>query len=114
MISVNEAIQRILASTSTLEAINLPLSEALEYTLSEDIHSPIEMPPFDNSAMDGYAINEWGSKNYTVVSEIQAGMDASQVMLNPGEAARIFTGAMVPESATTVVKQEITDRKSVV
>lgn len=110
MISVNEAIQRILASTSALGAIDLPLSEALGYTLSEDVSSPIAMPPFDNSAMDGYAINEWESNNYTVVSEIQAGMDASQVLLNPGEAARIFTGAMVPDSATTVVKQEITSR----
>ncbi len=78
--------------------------------LSQDVLSPIDMPPFDNSAMDGYAINEWDANTFTVIGEVQAGADASDVVLNPGEAVRIFTGAMVPESATTVVKQEITSR----
>ncbi|MCR9172139.1 MAG: molybdopterin molybdotransferase MoeA [bacterium] len=110
MIPVNEALQRILTRTSALDAINIQLSEALGYVLAEDVLSPIDMPPFDNSAMDGYAINEFDSDEYKVVAEIQAGMNASDVTLKPGEAARIFTGAMVPASATTVVKQEITLR----
>lgn len=110
MISVNDAIQRIVETTSALEAIDLSLSEALGYVLSEDIFSPFDMPPFDNSAMDGYAINAWNSNEYSVVAELQAGMDASKISLHPGEAARIFTGAMVPASATTVVKQESADR----
>jgi molybdopterin molybdotransferase len=110
MISVNEALQRILKSISALEARDIQLSEALGYVLAEDVLSPIDMPPFDNSAMDGYAIHEWESNEYTVVSEIQAGMNATEVVLLPGEAARIFTGAMVPASATTVIKQEITSR----
>lgn len=70
------------------------------------------MPPFDQSAMDGYALNSGGEQRmeYVVVAEIKAGDDASEVVLNAGEAARIFTGAMVPDSATTVAKQEITIR----
>ena len=107
MISVNEALDRILHTTSTLDSKELAVSEALGYTLAQDIFSPIDMPPFDNSAMDGYAINEWESSEYSVIGEVQAGMNASEVHLNPGQAVRIFTGAMVPESATTVVKQEI-------
>ncbi|XOV69269.1 MAG: gephyrin-like molybdotransferase Glp [Fluviicola sp.] len=111
MISVNEALQRILKSNSALKAVDIQLSEALGYVLAEDVRPPIDMPPFDNSAMDGYAIHEWESNEYTVVAEIQAGMNATEVVLLPGEAVRIFTGAMVPASATTVVKQEITFRE---
>jgi len=110
MISVNEALGRILHTTSHLDSIEIPLSKALGYTLGQDIYSPIDMPPFNNSAMDGYAINETESTEYTVIGEIQAGVNASQIRLNPGEAVRIFTGAMVPESATSVVKQEIVER----
>lgn len=110
MISVNDAIGRILHTTKALESIEISISEALGYSLSEDISSPIDMPPFDNSAMDGYAIHEWDSNTYEVIDEIQAGADATQIVLQPGQAARIFTGAMVPESATSVVKQEITER----
>ncbi|MDB3906332.1 molybdopterin molybdotransferase MoeA [Crocinitomicaceae bacterium] len=110
MISANKAIERILETTSTLETIEIPLPKALGHTLSEDALSSIDMPPFDNSAMDGYAINAWESNTYTVVSEIRAGANATDILLNPGEAARIFTGAMVPESCTAVVKQEITTR----
>jgi hypothetical protein len=50
MISVNDAIGRILHTTKALESIEISISEALGYSLSEDISSPIDMPPFDNSA----------------------------------------------------------------
>lgn len=112
MIDVNTALQTIQNTTNSLPSIILPLSEALGYYLSEDIFSPIDMPPFDNSAMDGYAINEWDTSTYTVITEIQAGVDASNIDLEPGQAARIFTGAMVPNSATTVIRQESTTRES--
>lgn len=111
MISVQDAIDTILNNVRTLGTVNIPLSEALGHTIAEEIPSPINMPPFDNSAMDGYAINEWDSNNYTIIGEIQAGVDASQMILQSGEAVRIFTGAMVPSSATIVVKQEITHRE---
>lgn len=112
MISVQNALDTILKNVQALDALTIPLSDALGYTLSEDILSPIDMPPFDNSAMDGYAINEWNDTKYAITGEIQAGADASQTVLQSGEAVRIFTGAMVPSSATTVVKQEITVRNS--
>ena len=110
MISVDEALNRILNSVSTLDIIRIPLDNALNYTLSEDVHSDIFMPPFDQSAMDGYAIHEGYFSSYEVIGEIQAGDSATNVTLKPGEAVRIFTGAMVPKSATTVVKQEITEQ----
>ena len=75
MIPANEALQRILTRTLALDAINIQLSEVLGYVLAEDVLSPIDMPPFDNSAMDGYAINECDSDKYKVVAEIQAGMN---------------------------------------
>ncbi len=110
MISVQDALNTILNNVPKLHATPMPLSESLGHTLAVDVLSPIHMPPFDNSAMDGYAIHEWNQSEYSVIGEIQAGVDASKVFLKPGEAVRIFTGAMVPSSATTVVKQEITER----
>ena len=64
------------------------------------------MPSFDQSAMDGYAINTVeGRKIYNVISEVAAG-SGEEPVLNFGEAVRIFTGAMVPASANVVVQQE--------
>ncbi|GAB5417700.1 MAG: hypothetical protein Crog4KO_26860 [Crocinitomicaceae bacterium] len=111
MISVQDALNSILNHVPKLSVVTLPLSQSLGHTLAVDVHSPIHMPPFDNSAMDGYAIHEWSDSKYSVVGEIQAGVDASKTALSQGEAVRIFTGAMVPSSATTVVKQEITKRE---
>lgn len=114
MINVDDAIDRILATVSPLETTTVPLRDALQFTLAHAVLSPIQMPPFDNSAMDGYAIYDWDKPNYSVIGEVKAGDNASHVVLKPGEAVRIFTGAMVPTSATTVVKQEITDREETV
>jgi len=111
MINVDEALNRILQTVSPLSKQSVSLENALGFTLAEDIFSPIEMPPFDNSAMDGYAVADEDTATYTVIGEIKAGDNASNIFLNPGEAIRIFTGAMVPKSATTVVKQEITSRQ---
>lgn len=110
MISAEHALQSILDNTPTLEAMIVSLKDALHMTLSTPVESPINMPPFDQSAMDGYAISQTETKAYQIIGEIQAGADASEYQLNAGEAVRIFTGAMVPKSATTVVKQEITTR----
>ena len=108
MISVEQAFKQI-DSIQALNPIKIPLVEALNYTLTEDISSPIDMPPFNQSAMDGYAVN--GTANtFQLIGEIQAGMDASKIILKEGEAVRIFTGAMVPTSATTVIRQEIVEK----
>ena len=110
MISVQDALDTIFQHVKQLDTTTLPLHEAMGHTLSEAVLSPIHMPPFDNSAMDGYALHEWEASEYTVIGEIQAGMNVRTTHLNQGEAIRIFTGAMVPSSATTVVKQEDTSR----
>ena len=69
--------------------------------------SPINMPPFRQSAMDGYALNLHDSKTYSIIGEVKAGDDYNPT-LKTGEAVRIFTGAPVPDSANAVVMQEKT------
>ena len=108
MISVEQAFKQI-DTIQTLDPIEIPLIEALNYTLAEDVFSPINMPPFDQSAMDGYAVNGT-EKSFELIGEIQAGMDASTIVLKEREAVRIYTGAMVPKSATTVTRQEIVEK----
>ncbi len=108
MISVEQAFKQI-DTIQALKPIEIPLVEALNYTLAEDVLSPINMPPFNQSAMDGYAVNGT-CKTFELIGEIQAGMDASSIELKEGEAVRIFTGAMVPTSATTVIRQEIVEK----
>ncbi|MCO4821564.1 MAG: molybdopterin molybdotransferase MoeA [Flavobacteriaceae bacterium] len=108
MISVEQAIQIVKkhSKTSVIRE-TIPVSEALGYTLVSDIVSPINMPPFRQSAMDGYALNIHDNLVYTVVGEVKAG-DGHEPSLNPGEAVRIFTGAPVPETANAVIMQEKT------
>jgi molybdopterin molybdotransferase len=108
MITISDAIAKIKEHQIRLEEIEIKLDQALGYVLSEDVHSPIAMPPFDQSAMDGYAI--CGNENeFIVVDEIQAGSTPNK-NLNEGEAARIFTGAMTPKGTTSIAKQEIVER----
>lgn len=111
MIAVSEALKLISYAVSPLESETKILDKALGYSISENIHAGINMPPFDQSAMDGYALNGSDLNKFKIIGEIKAGDDASQIHLQKGEAVRIFTGAMVPKTATTVVKQEITERK---
>lgn len=112
MISVAEALQLIEQETGMLEKETIPLSNCLNRILAEDIISPIDMPPFAQSAMDGYAIkrSDTTQYNFTLIGEIKAGDDASSVQIGDGEAVRIFTGGMVPSSAVSVVKQEIVEQ----
>jgi molybdopterin molybdotransferase len=73
--------------------------------LAEDVFSSINMPPFRQSAMDGYALCLHNSDTYQLIGEVKAG-DEHNPVLRPGEAVRIFTGARVPDSADAVVMQE--------
>lgn len=84
----------------------LPLTDALDRILAEDLQSPITVPPFDNSAVDGYAINDLTVSELPVSQRIPAGVNPAP--LQPGTAARIFTGAVIPEGACAVVMQEDT------
>ncbi|KXK34839.1 MAG: Molybdopterin biosynthesis enzyme MoeA [Chlorobi bacterium OLB6] len=107
MISVPEAKHRILNSVVHLNAAHRPLASALGCTAAGNIVAPIHLPPFRQSAMDGYAISpsEPRQTSFTVTTEIPAG-SVLRKPLHPGEAARIFTGACVPDQASAVIKQE--------
>lgn len=108
MISVEQAIQIItdeIKNNTISEEISV--SDALNYVLFEDVISPIDMPPFRQSAMDGYALNLHDSNEYNLIGEVKAG-DHHQPHLKVGEAIRIFTGAPVPDSANAVIMQEKT------
>lgn len=105
MISIQEAKSRVERTAKSGASKTVPLLDCVNYYLSSNIISPISMPPFRQSAMDGYAVHIHPSKVYTLIGEVKAG-DEIQYKLNKGEAVRIFTGAPVPETANAVVIQE--------
>lgn len=121
MISVEEAQQQVLSRISVLEPERVGLLDSLGRVLAEDVVSDIDVSPFDNSAMDGYAVrhadvrdaSEDGPAILQVVDHIPAGVQP-EIAVNPGQAARIMTGAPIPMGADSVVMVEYTDRKSVV
>ncbi len=111
MISVEEALSRVLAHLSPLPFEEVPLSQGLGRVLAKDLSSRRTQPPFAVSAMDGYAVRfadlQTIPASLAVVAEIPAGRGFEGV-LRAGEAARIFTGAPLPKGADTVVIQEDT------
>jgi molybdopterin molybdotransferase len=104
MISIQQAAEIIRSQTIKRSVTVRPLSECSGFYLAEEITSPFDLPSFDNSAMDGYAVCGI-SDRYDIVGEIPAG-DTSDHSLEPGKAVRIFTGAKVPNRTTAVVMQE--------
>ncbi|WP_027137345.1 molybdopterin molybdotransferase MoeA [Gaetbulibacter saemankumensis] len=106
MVSINKAISIV---KNTGQKISKKTIKSVEkaggYILYEDITSPINMPPFRQSAMDGYALNIHDKLSYKLIGEVKAG-DAHQPILQKGEAIRIFTGAAVPDTANAVMMQE--------
>ncbi|SHM09085.1 molybdopterin molybdotransferase MoeA [Flavobacterium saccharophilum] len=105
MIKVSEALAIVAENSSNMPVQRIPVRKALGYILAETLYSPIDMPPFRQSAMDGYAFIHSEKHQYDVISTSQAG-DHSNIKLNENEAVRIFTGAFVPKNADTVVMQE--------
>ena len=108
MINVTEAKQLINDNCSVLKVKTLPLLEANGSILAEPIYAIMDTPPFDQSAMDGYAFSyeNWDKKsNLTVIGEIQTGNYSDKPLL-ANEAVRIYTGAPTPPGADTVVMQE--------
>jgi molybdopterin molybdotransferase len=110
LVSYDDALRSLLNKVSATEMVeNKPLLEALSRILAQSIQSSINVPPADNSAMDGYAINTAdiataGTTKLRVSQRIAAG-DTGQT-LKPGTAARIFTGAPIPPGANAVIMQE--------
>lgn len=108
MISVTEARALIANNCNILKPNTLPLLEANGCVLATSIYAPIDTPPFDQSAMDGYAFSfeNWDKKSeLDVVGEIQTG-DFSNEIIGKNQAVRIFTGAKIPSGTDTVVMQE--------
>lgn len=108
MISIQQAFSILDAFPVSLREINLPLLQARGHVLARKIHSPIDMPPFRQATMDGYALALHDTLSYTVIGEIKAG-DDNGIELKPGEAVKIFTGAAVPDSAQSVMQIEKVD-----
>jgi molybdopterin molybdotransferase len=110
MISVDEARAKILENIPYSRMATVPLAGALGSVLAEAIVSPIDTPPFDQSAMDGYAF-AFDVTNPTpalsVEREIQAGENPVKPVL-PGQAVRIYTGAKLPPGTDSVIMQEKT------
>lgn len=105
MIQVEEALSIIAENSANMPVQKIQVSKSLGYILAETVYSPIAMPPFRQSAMDGYAFIHSEKHQYDVVGISQAG-DHSKIKLKENEAVRIFTGAHVPNNADTVIMQE--------
>ncbi|MEU5861608.1 gephyrin-like molybdotransferase Glp [Nonomuraea sp. NPDC047529] len=109
MRSVDAHLAEILATVRPLAPLELELERALGTTLAEDVSSPVPLPPFDNSAMDGYAVRaEDVPGMLPVIDDVAAGSDELRAV-GPGHAVRIMTGAPMPAGADSVVPVEWTD-----
>jgi len=116
LISVEEALTEILSHVHPLEPERIPILEALGRVLAEEIVSEIDIPPFDNSAMDGYAVQSADIAGataespvaLTVLGSVAAGYVAG-ARVQPGKAIRIMTGAPLPDGADAVVPIENTN-----
>ena len=117
MVGVEDVLERILAAVSPLPARQLPILDALGLVLAEDVIADVDVPPFRNSAMDGYAvraIDTIGASierpvSLRVIGSLAAGaMPTAEV--RDGTVIRIMTGAPLPEGADTVVRFEQTNQ----
>ena len=106
MLTVEEALAKILDEVTPLGTESVPLLEAQGQVLAEDIISGVNVPPLDNSAMDGFAVryedtlgaSQLSPKKLTVIDTVMAGA-LSEKTVTPGTAVRIMTGAPVPAGA---------------
>ena len=110
LIEYPEAERLVLESTPQLPVEETPLGEALGLALARDLRATTDSPPFDNSAVDGYAIRSADAdvgRIFTVVDEAPAGRPAKK-SVGEGEAIKIFTGGVIPDGADAVVMVENT------
>lgn len=109
LITVEQAIEKMLSQATAVEQTEtVNILDALNRVLAEDLKSTIDVPGYDNSAMDGYAVSSEDCQMAGAELAISQRIPAGQVgtALTPESAARIFTGAPVPEGADAVVMQE--------
>src|SRR5947209_523052 len=114
MLSVEEALERILAEIRPLNVVQVPLPEAYGLVLAEDVIAQEEIPPFANSAMDGFALLSKDSyprdgkpPRLRVTGGVAAGYVADHAV-EEGTAMRVMTGAPIPPGADTVIQVELT------
>ena len=111
MLTVREAMERVLAQLPPLQTEVRRLQDALGTVLAEDVVSDMNMPPFDKSAMDGFAVAARDVERVPVELDIVEDLPAGSFpkkKLRPGEAAKIMTGAPLPDGADTVIMVEKT------
>lgn len=109
MIQVSQALSIIEANTSKMPIQKIKVAKSLGFILAEAIYSPMDMPPFRQSAMDGYAFLHDGCSVFELAGISQAG-DFLNMKTEKHQAIRILTGAFVPDDLDTVVMQEHTSR----
>ncbi|ROV59737.1 molybdopterin molybdotransferase [Vibrio ponticus] len=111
LMPIEEAMDKMLSRIKPIQTtLQLPLAEALGYVLAEDILSPIFVPPFDNSAMDGYAvrINDLAESNTLPLAGKSFAGQPFEGEWAQGTCVRIMTGAKIPEGCDAVIMQENT------
>jgi molybdopterin molybdotransferase len=116
LLSVEQALEKILDYVDVLEAELSPVLDCLGQVLAEDIYSTIDIPPLDNSAMDGYAVRSEDTRGATEQSprflrviDIATPGSIPKGEVKPGTAVRIMTGAPIPKGADSIVRFEDTD-----
>lgn len=116
LLSVREANQLLSSHFSPVKTTRVPLDKALGRILSTTISAPVDLPPFPNSSMDGFAVQvadiATASAQHPITLEVVADIPAGthpEIHLRPGQAARIMTGAFLPEGAEAVIPVEDTD-----
>jgi molybdopterin molybdotransferase len=115
MLSVEEALERILSAFLPLEPEQVPILETLGRVLAQDVYADADIPPYANSSMDGYAVlaadtagaSQQSPSRLHVVADLAAG-HVAEVEVMPGTAVRIMTGAPIPPGADAVVRVEDT------
>jgi molybdopterin molybdotransferase len=111
VIPVEKALEIVLAHTPSLPSEEVLLTQALGRVLAEDVPSDVDMPPFDRSAMDGYALRAGDTSGAPVVLDVVGQVRAGQFPergIEPGKAMQVMTGAPVPPGATAVQPVERT------
>ncbi|MGH2827191.1 MAG: molybdopterin molybdotransferase MoeA [Actinomycetota bacterium] len=119
LLSVEEARDRVLDTVGPLDAEEVLVGEALGLVSANEIRASHPLPRFANSAMDGYAVvakdvadaSEETPVELRVVGEVRAG-DPGEIQVDPGSAARIMTGAPLPEGADAIVMVEVTEERN--
>jgi molybdopterin molybdotransferase len=109
MLTAQQALDHLLShAKSVVESENLPTQAALGRVLAQNVNSLVDVPPLDNTSMDGYAVRTADTQNLGSILKIAQRIPAGSIgtQLEPGTAARIFTGAPVPPGADAVVMQE--------